>query len=422
MSGFPLIVIRNLLLVSAVSLLPVLFSYHFSLKTLESSTREMVRIKGETVFHLIQTTRFWNASHGGIYVPKTDQTPSNPYLNAENKDVITTSGLALTMINPAYMTRQIGELLKDSKVEIHLTSLKPLNPNNQPDDWERQALQGFQQQSSKNQDLVSNFTLDTEQARYRYMRPLLVDSPCMECHLHQDYSLGDIRGGLSISFPQADIELLLSTLKHDLITAHTAAYGVLWLIGAVISLLITQLKSNLQQASVKQNELSNLAMTDELTGLSNRRNLLDSYEAAFAKAHKKGLSLSVLMLDIDHFKQVNDIHGHQVGDEVLKIFAENLHHVLRAGDLSGRYGGEEFMIALSAPVETAFTVAERIRKQIERLEFEGKNTFNVTVSVGIAELQQHKAESAHQLIQQADEALYQAKNSGRNQSLMADPV
>lgn len=420
MSGFPLIIIRNLLLVSLVCLLPVLFSYHFSLNTLESSTREMVRIKGETVFHLIQTARFWNVRHGGVYVPKTKQTPSNPYLNIENKDIVTASGLELTLLNPAYMTRQLGELLKDSKVEIHLTSLKPLNPDNQPDDWERQALLSFQQYTASDQDLASSFTLDKLQARYRYMRPLLVDAPCMECHQQQGYSLGDIRGGLSVSFPQADIEQLLSRLKYDLVKAHIAAYGALWLIGAVTSLLITQLKTNLQQASAKQSELSNLAMTDELTGLSNRRNLLANYEAAFAKAEQQGLPLSVLMLDIDHFKQVNDIHGHQVGDEVLRTFAENLHHALRSGDLSGRYGGEEFMIVLKAPVDTALAVAERIRKQLEGLEFEGKHPFKVSVSVGIAELQQHKTESAHQLIQQADAALYRAKDSGRNCSLVAN--
>ncbi len=405
------ITVRSLALLSLISLIPVLLSYVLSLRTLDSTAIQMARIKGETAFHLIQTTRLWNASHKGVYVPETLNTPANPYLEAKERDITSASGTKLTLVNPAYMTRQLGDLLKNSQVEIHLTSLKPLNGLNKADLWEQDALKSFEQGQTT--------AITFQDNQYRYMQPLFVEKPCLECHEEQGYKEGDVRGGLSISFPREDIEKLLQNLKAESQQAHLIAYSLVWLMGMALTFVIRGLRQNLDSATEKQSELNQLAMKDDLTGLNNRRSILTEYQLAYDTSQKTHSPLSVLMLDIDHFKQVNDQHGHQLGDLVLKEFANTLHQTLRDSDLSGRYGGEEFIIVLNNGEKAALHVAERIRLAVESLQFQGQEPFQISVSIGIAERNLNQPDDSQHLIRLADDALYQAKENGRNQVILA---
>lgn len=402
---------KSIVVISLICLIPVVFSYGLSLKTLHASAWQMIQIKGETSFHLIQTMRLWNAGHGGVYAPVTVQTPVNPYLNVPEREIETPSGKTLTVVNPAYMTRQLGERLKDTQVEIHLTSLKPLNPNNQPDPWEREALLSFEQGEQKRM-ILSNGV-------YRYMQPLKVEPACMECHQSQGYQVGDIRGGLSISFPSDDINELLAGLRAEIIWAHQIAYVLLLLIALLVQVLIHKLTTKLQYANSRQDELNTLASTDELTQLANRRHLLASFFERYQTAETQNLPFSVLMIDIDYFKMVNDRYGHQMGDQVLKRFANELMKNLRDHDLSGRYGGEEFMVALNANIALASTVAERIRQAAEEISFYAEEAFTISVSIGIAERQFNQPKGPEDLIRMSDEALYQAKARGRNRFCVA---
>ncbi|MFN3763999.1 MAG: PleD family two-component system response regulator [Aliihoeflea sp.] len=160
-----------------------------------------------------------------------------------------------------------------------------------------------------------------------------------------------------------------------------------------------------------------MAVTDGLTGLHNRR-YLDSHLASLAaKARSRGKPLSVLITDIDRFKSINDTHGHDVGDDILREFAMRLRHSVRGFDLACRYGGEEFVIVMpdTDPV-LAEKVAERIREQIARNPFtveEGGKTLEVTISVGVASLK-GEPDTVTDMMKRADVALYQAKNAGRN--------
>ncbi|MCO6385820.1 PleD family two-component system response regulator [Aliihoeflea sp. 40Bstr573] len=160
-----------------------------------------------------------------------------------------------------------------------------------------------------------------------------------------------------------------------------------------------------------------MAVTDGLTGLHNRR-YLDSHLASLAaKARSRGKPLSVLITDIDRFKSINDTHGHDVGDDILREFAMRLRHSVRGFDLACRYGGEEFVIVMpdTEPV-LAEKVAERIREQIARNPFtveEGGKTLEVTISVGVASLK-GEPDTVTDMMKRADVALYQAKNAGRN--------
>lgn len=157
------------------------------------------------------------------------------------------------------------------------------------------------------------------------------------------------------------------------------------------------------------------AMFDMLTGLYNRRALSARLSEAFALARRHGQELGLVMLDADHFKSVNDLHGHPVGDRVLRALADEIRAGMRESDFAGRYGGEEFAVVLpNADVEGAVAVAERIRGRFAMLALPaGTTTVMVTVSAGVAVLRPGMA-GPQELVASADAALYAAKRAGRN--------
>jgi len=167
-----------------------------------------------------------------------------------------------------------------------------------------------------------------------------------------------------------------------------------------------------------------MAVTDQLTGLYNRRYLASHLSAMFDRAFWTGRPLSVMILDLDHFKKINDTHGHDVGDRVIQEFAARIRNSVRGIDLACRYGGEEFLIAMpDTDVKFASVVAERLRLEVAGQEIVvngGRDTISVTVSIGIASTEEGaRDDSAQRLIKRADEALYKAKNSGRNRVIHA---
>jgi diguanylate cyclase len=165
--------------------------------------------------------------------------------------------------------------------------------------------------------------------------------------------------------------------------------------------------------------------TDALTGLANRRALEEFIRSAQIAAMETGEPLSVLMIDIDHFKKFNDSFGHQVGDQVLRLVAKILQENVREGDLAARYGGEELMAVLpGAMVDICADVAERIRRRISEARLTrratGEEISSVTVSIGIAQFR--LAEPAEAMVERCDRALYQAKRSGRNRTVTENNI
>ncbi|MCL6478980.1 MAG: diguanylate cyclase [Peptococcaceae bacterium] len=150
--------------------------------------------------------------------------------------------------------------------------------------------------------------------------------------------------------------------------------------------------------------------TDSLTGVPNRRELDRHLEKVAGKMNP----LSVIMVDIDHFKRVNDTYGHEAGDRVLQQFAETVRASVRPGDFFGRYGGEEFMVICNADIDEAAEIAERVRVAVENtpVRVAAGGTISITASFGLA--RQAPGEDAASLVKRADAALYRAKQEGRN--------
>jgi two-component system cell cycle response regulator len=172
----------------------------------------------------------------------------------------------------------------------------------------------------------------------------------------------------------------------------------------------------LQTAQSDKERYEFLARTDPLTGCANRRTLLEKLHSEIERARRYGLALSVLMIDLDHFKGVNDTRGHLTGDDVLRQVAQLLRSVMRSVDVVARYGGEEFLVVLPETADPgAMSFAERVREQVADHDFAaGGDPLSVTVSVGVATVAPGTETDADDLLARADAALYRAKRDGRN--------
>ncbi|OHC67682.1 MAG: hypothetical protein A3H93_08630 [Rhodocyclales bacterium RIFCSPLOWO2_02_FULL_63_24] len=211
-------------------------SYAWHIHELEQHAYAMAAARGRLVFEMIEATRLWAANHGGVYAPVTAANPPNPWLDVPEKNITTPAGVLLTMINPAYMTRQLNELIgRERDMRVRQTSLDPINPGNQPDSWERESLQGFAASRAERISIVGAGAT----ASFRYMAPLEVREPCIACHVKQNYKLGSVSGGISVSFPASYIYAIIDAQKRGFMIIHVAVFAIFALL-AWGSLLITR--------------------------------------------------------------------------------------------------------------------------------------------------------------------------------------
>ncbi|MHB8844091.1 MAG: c-type heme family protein [Nitrospirota bacterium] len=187
---------------------------------------EKARLVARSFYDLTIEFRRWGSLHGGVYVPVTATQQPNPYLTVAERDVTTTTGRKLTLVNPAWMTRQVFELIsKRSTLPIisRLTSLKYINPVNKPDPWEMSALQDFEG-GEKETSAVANIG---GEPYMRIMRPFRTEQACLKCHGHQGYKVGDIRGGISIAVPMRPHLAAEAKEQKALLLSHL----FIWFIG-----------------------------------------------------------------------------------------------------------------------------------------------------------------------------------------------
>ncbi len=193
----------------------------------------------------------------------------------------------------------------------------------------------------------------------------------------------------------------LETKVIDLILSLIMAFGAIAVITAFI----------MKAFQDKNDELAEITIRDALTGVYNRRFLFDYLEQLLNSKRLSDQRFCALMMDLDHFKVINDTYGHSFGDKVLHTFAVTAQGVLREEDILARYGGEEFVILLhNVTIPAAEAIAERIRQAVSELRFD--NGVQLTVSIGLAKA--HPDDTGEELLKKADQYLYQAKDSGRN--------
>lgn len=200
--------------------------------------------------------RRWDAANGGIYVPVNNRTQPDPLLShLPERDVTTPSGRKLTLVNPAAIIRNIQKATQEEfKVQGHITSLRPVDPHNVADAWEKEALEAFERGSPE----VHAVQMIGEEPYVRLMRPLITEQSCLKCHAEQEYKVGDIRGGISVSVP---LSSAWPSQREQ--TVHRAiGYGGMWLLGLTgIVVLSGQLRRQVDrryQAECQLQETNNL--------------------------------------------------------------------------------------------------------------------------------------------------------------------
>jgi len=239
------------------------------------------------------------------------------------------------------------------------------------------------------------------------------------------------RGAVALITLMSILLSILVTLAANLLAGNIENLPLDLTIAFVVPLLVAPLVSHramglLYEVEASRVQLHHLAIRDGLTHLYNRRFFMGRLETEVERSRRLDLPLSVLMIDLDHFKAINDLHGHAAGDVVLERFAALLIQATRPYDLVARYGGEEFVALLpNATLEEAGVVAERIRLAIQGIrissphEAAGSGT-RVTASLGVSGLGPPGDEGA-EMLERADRATYAAKAAGRNQSLCFPP-
>ncbi len=230
-----------------------LLSYGWSMTQLRQGTRELVLHEGRFVFGMIQATREWNARHGGVYGLMDTGTPANPYLDVPERDLTTPAGRRLTLLNPAYMTRQLGDVIHEQTgIRIHITSLNPLNPSNAARDWEVDALRSFDDGMKEYLAMPSG---DGVGRFAHYAAPLVTVESCLRCHGQQGYRVGDIRGGITVVYPIDSFLAVQRRRARDIGLAHIAVWLSLSALGWFALRRVRAQWLSLQTAMAEQDAL-----------------------------------------------------------------------------------------------------------------------------------------------------------------------
>lgn len=336
-----------------------------------------------------------------------------------------------------FISRNVKDLLNLERekhglepIYFKLASINPRNPVNKADASEVALLRRMNaRELGEYQSVVE---LQGEKWLYLAVPIERSNAGCMKCHgdpadapaelvaMYGDQAgfhenANDIRALISIRVP---LQRVVEAGNRMAQTLTLVTLVVLSSIYAVLALMILRIDAQERKILNQNAALERLSMTDQLTGVLNRLGVQQRGMASMKSADRFHHPLALLILDLDHFKQVNDRHGHPAGDTVLKRFCEIIQSNLRGSDIFGRWGGEEFVIVTPhLPLGEAMKMAEKVRLAIETTEFGEMG--RLTVSIGVSEYRPGETLSA--LIERADLALYTAKEAGRNRVIGEAP-
>ena len=392
---------KNTFLISILWILLITSSFAWNHTQAHKEQEKLALHTARSLFDYIVITRRWNAQHSSVYVPITEKTRPNPYLQVPMREIKVNDTLTLTRINPTYMTRQISEIaMADAGMQFHITSLQPIRPGNKATEREEKLLKEFVTGLKEK----GFFTEDGKRTSFFYMAPLKTEKNCLTCHNTQGYKEGDVIGGISVTLPFIENPPFAILLLAHIGIALTGLIGI----------FISGARLNKAYAIIKKQ-----AVSDALTGIPNRLSFSEHILKEFQRSNRANEPLSVIMCDIDQFKAYNDTYGHGSGDTCLRQVAQTISKSLvRPGDFCARYGGEEFVIILTNTSHNgAMYVAEKIRLNILELQIiheQSPPLQLVSLSLGVATSTDQPLNSHEELLKNADRALYLAKKNGRN--------
>ncbi len=309
-------------------------SFALDWKRTDDNMQLTARERGAALFRLIQLTREWNAQHEGVYVPITESTRPNPWLDHERRNLVTREGIELTMINAAYMTRQLAELARQADgVQIHLTSLNPMRPANQADAWEADALRRFETGLSEVVELIPG-----EVPVHRYMAPLKVSKPCLACHEKQGYQIGVVRGGISVTMPSAQLLEMRDAARIRSGALHLLMFGV---IAALLQLLLLRARSHLKTLEDLAQEKEDVIL-ERTHDLSEANLQLEGQlaESELAAVVFENAAEAIIVIDDDRkFIQVNPAFSLMTGYAAEEVLGRPV-DILRSGRHSSEFYAE----------------------------------------------------------------------------------
>ena len=290
---------------------------------IKQAQQEMAKTEARANFDKDQAFRFWSSKHGGVYVPINSRTPQNPFLShIPERDITTESGKALTLMNPAYMLRQMLEEYEDLfGIRGHITSLKHYRPETAPDEWERSALTDFERGDKE----VLEFTEIEGTPYLRLMRPMMAKKSCLKCHAKQGYQVGDVRGGVSVSVPMS----LYVANQRKVFTAHALGLGLVWLLGiAGIGMATRGLRNRIRERDRAEAELQKAndrleirveERTAELNKEIEERKQAEEALGVSEELHKEAQRVA----HIGHWELYPEIGTPVWSDEIFRIFGLN---------------------------------------------------------------------------------------------------
>ena len=390
----------------------VAVSLGWNIHQLKQSILNIAHTSAEISYGKDVLYRRWVSKQGGVYVPVSKSTPANPYLKVPNRDITTSKGLSLTLVNPAYMTRQVNELAMETQNNFrgHITSLNPLRPENYPDPWEAESLKAFEEGTTET--IVTEMLSGKEY--FHFMRPFVTEKSCLKCHAAQGYKEGDIRGGISISIPMEPLRDIERSRGVELAFAH----GFLWILGfAGIGIGIHRLRRQTLQREKAEEEITILSMTDQLTGLNNRRGFLTLAEQQIKVLERAKRKLMLFFADLDGLKWINDTLGHEEGDKAIIEAAAVFKETFRLSDIIARMGGDEFAILAIDPEENdPGIITNRLQKQIDMHNNQANRKYKLSISVGYSFFDPANPSSIDELMAKADQLMYEQKKSKKSRS------